>query len=90
MIMEMFFPQLFKSFTEGIPKVVISNLLKSVQWGNPRDIAQNLSMWKTIKLHLLQQIDNQCQELCVRSRGEPSVLKDSSVGAAEGVEWSMQ
>ena len=90
--MEMFITQLSKSFTEAIPKVVIPNLLKSVQRRNPRDIAKERlkveSIKRTIKLQLLQQIDNQCQELCVRSRGEPSVLKDSSVGALEGVKWS--
>ena len=37
---------------------------------------------------MLQQIDNQCQALCVRSHGEPSVLQDSSVGALEGVKWN--
>lgn len=46
------------------------------------------SIKRAIKLRLLQQIDNQCQALCVKSRGEPSVLKDSSVEALEGVKWS--
>ena len=72
--------------------MVILNLLKSVQWGIPRDIAKQLlkveSIKRASKLQLLQQIDNQCQALCVRSRGEPSVLKDSSVGALEVVKWS--
>ena len=37
---------------------------------------------------MLQEIDNQCQALCVRSHGEPSALQDSSAGALKGVKWN--
>lgn len=62
-----------------------------MQWGIPGDIAKEVlkveSIRGVIKLQLLQQINNQCQALCVRTRGEPSILKDSSVEALEGVNW---
>lgn len=62
-----------------------------MQWGIPGDTAKEVlkveSIRGAIKLQLLQQINNQCQALCVRTRGEPSILKDSSVEALEDVNW---
>ena len=46
------------------------------------------SLKGAIKLQLLKEINDQCQALCVRTRGEPSVLKDTSVKSLESLEWS--
>ena len=62
-----------------------------MQWGIPEDIAKealkNDSIKKAIKLQLLRELNDQCQSLCVKTRGEPSVLKDTSVRALENVDW---
>lgn len=62
-----------------------------MQWGIPEDIAKEalnvVSIKGAIKLQLLKEINDQCQSLCVRTRGVPSVLKDTSVLALESVEW---
>lgn len=62
-----------------------------MQWGIPGDIAKEVlkveNIKGAIKLQLLQEINDQCQALCVRTRGEPSILKDSSVEGLEGVKW---
>ena len=63
-----------------------------MQWGIPGDIAREGlkvgSIKGAIKFQLFQQINDQCQALCVRTRGEPPILKDSSVEALEGAKWS--
>ena len=62
-----------------------------MQWGIPEDIAEEAlkinSIKGAIKLQLLKELDDQCKSLCVRTRGEPSVLKETSVEALESVEW---
>ena len=83
--------QLIKSCKDAIPKATVTKVLSTVQWGIPEDIAKEVlsvdSIKGAIKLQLLKEINDQCQSLCVRTRGEPSVLKDTSVEALESVEW---
>ena len=83
--------QLIKSCKEAIPKATVTKVLSIVQWGIPEDIAKEVlsvdSIKGAIKLQLLKEINGQCQSLFVRTRGEPSVLKDTSVEALESVEW---
>ena len=87
----LYLTQLLKSCKDAIPKEAISNLLNTVQCGIPRDIAKEVlkveSIKGAIKLQLLQEINDQRQALCVRTRGEPSFLKDSSVEGLKGVTW---
>ena len=83
--------QLIKSCKDAIPKATVTKVLSTVQWGIPNDIAKEIlsvdSIKAAIKLQLLKEINDQCQSLCVRTRGKPSVLKDTSVEALESVEW---
>ena len=69
----------------------MTKLLQTLHWGLPEDLAKGIlkieSIKRVIKLQLLKELNDQCQLLCVRTRGEPSVLKDSSVEALESVEW---
>lgn len=83
-----FVTQLSKSFKETIPKAIISNLLKSVQWDIAKELLKVERIKRATRLKLHQQIDNHCQALCVRSRGKTSVSEDDSLGALEGVKWS--
>jgi len=66
-------------------------LIESCKDAIPEDIAKEVlsvdSIKGTIKLQLLKETNDQCQSLCVRTRGEPSVLKDTSVEALESVGW---
>ena len=77
--------QLIKSCKDAIPKATVTKVLSTVQWGIPNDIAKEIlsvdSIKAAIKLQLLKEINDQCQSLCVRTRGKPSVLKDTSVEA---------
>lgn len=64
-------------------------MLNTVMWGISEEIAKEAlkvrSIKGAIKLQLQNELNNQCQSLCVRTLGEPSVLKDSSVEALESV-----
>ena len=75
--------KLIRSYKEAIPKGTVTKVLSTVQWGVPEDIAKEVlsvdSIKGAIKLQLLKEIDGQCQSLCVRTRGEPSILKNTSV-----------
>ena len=83
--------QLIKSCKEAIPKATVTKVLSTVQWGIPEEIAKEVlnvdSIKGAIKLQLLKEIDGQCQSLCVRTRGEPSILKNTSVESLESVDW---
>ena len=83
--------QLIKSCNEAIPKATVTKVVSTVQWGIPEDIAKDVlsvdSIKGAIKLQLLKEIDDQCQSLCVRTRGEPSIPRDTSVEALESVDW---
>lgn len=62
-----------------------------MQWGIPEEIAKEIlnvdNIKGAIKLQLLKEIDGQCQSLCVRTRGEPSILKNTSVESLKRVDW---
>ena len=69
----------------------MSKLLCTVKWGVPEDIAKEVfaieGIKAAIKLQTLKEINDQCQSLCVRTRGQPSLLKNTSVEALENVDW---
>ena len=83
--------QLIKCCKDAIPKATVTKVLSTVQWGIPEEIAEEVlsvdSIKGAIKLQLLKEIDGQCQSLCVRTRGEPSILKNTSVESLESVDW---
>ena len=62
-----------------------------MQWGILEEIAKEIlnvdNIKGAIKLQLLKEIDGQCQSLRVRTRGEPSILKNTSVESLKRVDW---
>lgn len=62
MVVFLYLTQLLKSCKDAIPKEAISNLLNTVQWGIPGDIAKEVpkveSIKGAIKLQLLQEIND--------------------------------
>ena len=62
-------------------------LIKSCKEAIPKQVLSVDSIKGAIKLQLLKEIDDQCQSLCVRTRGEPLILRDTSVEALESVDW---
>ena len=63
-----------------------------MQWGIVADTAKEIlsipSIKGAVRLQLLKDVHAQSKSLCVRTRGKPSMLKDTSTKGLEKFKWT--